>query len=177
VRWFRNCDPAVAFLWESGAQPPGRWHSAGRGPVHYLADTPGGAWAELIRHEAITDATDLADVRRALWAIEVPDHDVVGAAQVRLPRAETTGGTASYSRCQAHADRLRSSGSASILAPSAALFPGAAGGYRTDAGLQRASAAEGRVLVLFGPRPDLIGWEVVTSAAPPVHLLSVVRHL
>ena len=176
MRWFRSCDAAYAFLWEGDAQPPARWHGAGRGPVHYLADTPAGAWAEVIRHEAITDEGDLADVRRALWVIEVPDEDVRAAARVRLPRAIITGGTDSYARCQAHADRLRGTGAAAILAPSAALDAGSAGGSHTDRGVRPAAAADGRVVALFGPRPDLVGWPVVTGAPPP-NLLEVVRHL
>lgn len=177
MRWFRHCDPAYAFAWESDAQPPGRWHAAGRGPAHYLADTPDGAWAELIRHEGITDADDLADVRRALWTVEVPDDDGTSADRVRLPRTVTTGGLDTYHRCQAHADRLRASGSTGIMAPSAALARGAAGGHRTDCGLQAASAADGLALALFGARPELVGWVVVTSGAPPVDLLTRVRHL
>lgn len=177
MRWFRHCDPAHAFLWESDAQPPARWHPAGRGPAHYLADTPAGAWAELIRHEAIIDADDLTDVRRALWTIEVPDADVVQAERVRLPRAITTGGLDSYHRCQAHAERLRSLGATAILAPSAALERGTAGGHRTDGGLQPATAADARVVALFGPRPDLVGWIVVTTGAPPADLLTQVRPL
>lgn len=177
MRWFRSCDPAYAFLWESDAQPPARWHGTGRGPVHYLADTPAGAWAELIRHEAITDPGDLAGLRRALWAVEIPDDDVAGAHRVHLPRTVSTGGIDSYERCQAHADRLRSAGVTAIMAPSAALAPGAAGGHRTDGGMHPAPAADGRVLVLFGRRPDLTGWAVVTGAAPAADLLPVVCHL
>lgn len=177
MHWFRNCDPAYAFLWESDAQPAARWHGPGRGPAHYLADTPAGAWAELLRHEAITEADDVADVRRALWAVDVPERDVAGAARARLPRTVTTGGTDSYARCQAHADRLRASGTSAILAPSPALARGAAAGHRTDGGLQRTTVADGRVVVLFGTRPDLVGWLVVDAGGPPVDLLAAVRHL
>jgi hypothetical protein len=177
VRWFRSCDPAYAFLWEGAAQPPARWHGSGRGPVHYLADSPSGAWAELVRHEALSDPADLVDVRRAMWAVEVPEDDVVGAARARLPRSVTTGGVDTYERCQAHADRLRAAGATAILAPSAALSRGAAGGRRTDRGLQPAPAADGRVIALIGGRPDLVGWVVVTDGRPPVEVLSVVRPL
>ncbi len=177
MRWFRSCDPAYAFLWESDEQPPARWHGRGRGPVHYLADTPAGAWAELIRHEAITDEGDLADVRRALWTVEVPDDDVAAAARARLARTVATGGTSTYLRCQAHAERLRSAGATALVATSAALARGAAAGHRTDGGLQPATAVDGRVLVLFGRRADLVGWPVVTAGAPPVDILPVVRPL
>ncbi len=37
---YRHADPRFPFLWESNAQPPGRWHGIGEGPVQYLADTP-----------------------------------------------------------------------------------------------------------------------------------------
>jgi len=145
--------------------------------VHYLADTPAGAWAELIRHEAITEAADLLDVRRALWAVEVPEDDVLGATRVRLARRVTTGGTDTYARCQAHADRLREAGTRAIVAPSAALAGGGARGQRTDGGIRPAPPTDGRVVVLFGPRPDLVGWVIVTGGAPPVEVLTVVRHL
>ena len=64
---FRHADPRFPFLWETASQPSGRWHAAGQGPAHYLADTPFGAWAELLRHEEITDTADLAGVRRAIF--------------------------------------------------------------------------------------------------------------
>lgn len=177
VRWFRSCDPAYPFGWESDAQPPARWHAPGRGPVQYLADTPAGAWAELIRHEAITDPADLADLRRALWAVEVPDDEIADASRARLPHAVTTGGAESYRRCQAHAERLRASGATALKAPAAALVAGAAGGHRTHAGLQPAAPADGWVVALFGRRPDLIGWIVVEAGSPPKDLLPAVRHL
>lgn len=175
--WFRNCDPAYAFLWESPGQPAARWHGVGQGPVHYLADTPAGAWAELLRHEAITEAEDLADVARALWAVRVPDVDVAGAHHVRLARTVSTGGLDTYGRCQAYARRQRTAGATALLAPSAALSQGAAGGHHTDGGLRPGPAADGRVLVLIGARPDLMAWAVVTAGAPPADVLPVVRHL
>jgi len=77
--WFRHCDPGYAFFWESDLQPAGRRHGEGEGPVQYLADTPEGAWAELIRHEHLELAEDLADVRRSLWSIAVLEEEVEGA--------------------------------------------------------------------------------------------------
>lgn len=177
MRWFRSCDPAFSFLWESSDQPPARWHGAGGGPAHYLADTPAGAWAELLRHEAITDLEDAADLRRALWAIEVPDEDVAGAARVRISRSVATGGLASYDRCRALAERLRAGGATALMAPSAALAAGGAAGEHTDGGRRPGLAADGRVVVLFGPRPDLLGWLVVTGGSPPEDVLGSVRHL
>ena len=56
---FRQVDARYPFLWEDSRQPEGRWHAAGDGPAHYIADTPDGAWAEFLRHEEITDPDDL----------------------------------------------------------------------------------------------------------------------
>src|SRR6202011_1235998 len=71
---YRHADPRFPFLWESVDQPAARWHGPGEGPVQYFADTPDGAWAKFLRHEGITKESELANVRRALWAIEVPDN-------------------------------------------------------------------------------------------------------
>ncbi|MGI8752577.1 MAG: RES domain-containing protein [Acidimicrobiales bacterium] len=177
MRWFRHADPRYAFLWECDAQPDARWHVVGDGPVQYLADTPAGAWAELIRHEAITDPEDLADVTRALWAIEVPDDDMATAAVPALPSPVLAGSTDSYRSCQEEAVRLRATGARALLAPSAALTAGAAAAARTDGGLRPGPAADGRVLVLFGRRPDLDGWRVVDGGRLDPHLVDVTRPL
>jgi hypothetical protein len=66
---FRHCDPRFPFLWQTAVQPAARWHVTGEGPANYFSDTPTGAWAEFLRHEGITDVTDLAGVRRSLWAV------------------------------------------------------------------------------------------------------------
>jgi hypothetical protein len=39
--------------------------------THYFTDTPDGAWAEFLRHEAIFDPEDLLTVRRAPWAVDI----------------------------------------------------------------------------------------------------------
>ena len=58
---FRQADPRYPFLWSDPAQPAARWHGEAEGPAHYFADTPDGAWAELLRHEEITDPADTID--------------------------------------------------------------------------------------------------------------------
>ena len=60
---YRHTDPRFPFLWESAGQPGSRWNVAGEGPVNTFADTPEGAWAELLRHEEIADPALLAHVR------------------------------------------------------------------------------------------------------------------
>ena len=47
---FRNTDIDTPFLWETGAQPPARWHGAGEGPAQYFSSTPEAAWAEFLFH-------------------------------------------------------------------------------------------------------------------------------
>lgn len=171
---FRQTDPRYAFLWSDAAQPQGRWHAQGEGPVHYFADTPDGAWAEFLRHEEITDPEDIPTIRRALWAVEIEDRD---ATAVSLPLAVLTGGLDSYPRCQAHARDLRARGARRLVAPSAALLPGAAGGREVAEGIERrARPRDGRVIVLIGSPEGMIGWRAVEHGAPPADVLPRVRH-
>ena len=173
---YRHCDRRFPFLFEDASQPPARWHAAGEGPAQYLADTPSGAWAEFLRHEGITDAADLAGVDRALWAVDVAvDSIAFGIPTIAL--ATQTGGLRSYSRCQAEARRLRAAGSEGVRARSAALIAGGAAGWRVDGGEKEAAPEDGQVFVVFGPRPDFIGWPVVEGGHPPARVLPRVRHL
>jgi hypothetical protein len=169
---FRQCDPRYPFLWESASQPAGRWHGPGEGPAHYFADTPDGAWAELVRHEEITDPADLATIRRALWAVEIGDEATVA---VSLPAATLTGGLDTYPACQRHARELRARGARRLVAPSAALQPGGASGWRVDGGERPATARDGRVIVVYGSPAPFVGWRIVERGTPPADLLARVR--
>jgi hypothetical protein len=171
---FRHADPRLPFLWESRTQPAGRWHDELEGPVHYFADTPDGAWAELLRHEEIRDAEDLATLRRAMWAVEIDDAET--AARPRVPIATATGGLESHAACRAAARALRARGATRLDAPSAALAPGAAHGHHVDAGLRDAPARDGRTIVLYGARPTLTGWRAALEGRPAAELLAKVRH-
>ncbi len=170
---FRHGDPRFPFLWESALQPPGRWHGPGEGPVHYLADTPDGAWAEFLRHEEITDAADLAGVVRRLWAVELPP-DVTSAAHVRLDDSVARGDPGSYPICQAEARALRAQGATVLRAPSAALVPGGARGQGTAGGLREAADRDGLVWAVVGTRPSLRGWAAVDAGAPTSRVLGLV---
>lgn len=170
---FRHADRRFPFLWEGPAQPPGRWHTTGDGPAHCFADTPDGAWAEFLRHEEITTSEDLATVERAIWAVEVPDGEY---PVPELPPETLSGGWESHPPCQAEARHLVAAGAAGLRAPSAALALGAAGGWRVDGGLRRGSPRDPAVVVLFGPRPDLVGWRAA-EGRPGDGLLPSVRHL
>lgn len=171
---FRHADPRFAFLWEDVTQPDARWHGGGEGPAHYLAETPDGAWAEFIRHEGITDAADLATVRRAIWAIEIPDELL---AEPALPQSTLRGGLSTYGRCQREARRLRSAGAAGLRAPSAALVPGTPSGWQVRSGLQPGRLRSEDVIVLFGRRPDLVGWAACEVGRPRDDLLPRVNEL
>lgn len=171
---FRQADPRYPFLWSDPSQPAARWHADGEGPAHYFADTPDGAWAELLRHEEIHDPADVVTVRRALWAVEFRDEP---ATAVTLKTAVATGGPDTYWACQAHAGRLRAAGAHRLVAPSAALLPGGAAGREVSDSLERiASPRDGRVFVVFGDPTGLVGWKAVEHGAPPAGLLARVRH-
>jgi hypothetical protein len=179
---FRQCDPRFPFLWEGSSQPAGRWHAEGEGPAHYFADTPDGAWAELLRHEEITDPADLATIRRAIWAVDLGEApavrlDVDGDGDVAKRDVAVD-----IDACQAAARRARAAGHQRIDVPSAALMPGGARGRRIDARIDGDRESEtpprdGRVLVLFGdPRElKLQGWPVALAGAPSPDVLPRVR--
>lgn len=171
---FRHCDPRFPFLWQSPLQPAARWHGAGEGPANYFADTPVGAWAEFLRHEGITDESDLAGVQRSLWAVELPDAEYAAPA---LPDATLFGDEGSYPVCQAEARRLRVTGAERLEVRGAALIPGQARGWTAIAGESASRAArDGKVWVLFGAC-RAIGWVAVNGGSPPAEVLPLVRQL
>lgn len=177
MKLFRHVDPRFPFLGESKDQPAARWNAQGEGPVQYLADTPDGAWAEFLRHEGITEEDDLLGIERDLWVVELFPGDEPDATP-SLPAAVLEGGTDTYLACQAEARRLRVLGVRGFVAPSAALLPGTAGGWRVQQGtLQPGPPRDGEVYVLLGSRPDLAGWCACFHGRPDPRILPKVRHL
>lgn len=172
---FRNCDVDVPFFWESDRQPPARWHGPGEGPAQYTSSTPSASWAEFLRHAGITDPADLAGIRRAMWTIEIPDAEP--SAAPTLPYSTLTGDTGSYAACQVEAARLRTAGATRLVAPCAALLPGSPWGWRTDSGLQPAATRAEQTIVLFGLRPQIVGWLASQPGYPEPEILSAVRPL
>jgi hypothetical protein len=170
---FRQVDARYPFLWEDARQPAGRWHAEGEGPAHYFADTPDGAWAEFLRHEEITDAEDLATIRRQLWAVDVGDAP---AERVDLPARILTGGPETYPRCQRLAAALRRRGVTRLVARSAALIGGGARGLRVGRGVRAAEPRDGSVLVIFGAPDALVGWVAAEDGRPAADLLDRVHH-
>ena len=169
---FRHTDTRFPFLQEQASQPAGRWNAAGE-LTHYFSDTPDGAWAEFLRHEDIVDAQDLATIRRAIWAVEIGDEPTT---LPDLPPETMTDGPESWSACQQRATDLRKFGASGVTAPSAALRSGGARGWRVDVGLQPGPERDGKIVALFGPRPDLIGWAASVEGRPGEELLARVRH-
>ena len=170
---YRHTDPRFAFLREHPPQPAGRWNTPGE-LTHYFCDTPDGAWAEFLRHEEIVDAEDLPTIRRGLWAVEIGDEP---PARPELPLPTLAGdAAATWPDCQQEASRLRSRGEAGMTAPSAALRPGGAHGWKVEGGLRPGFVRNGKVFALVGPRPDLVGWAAVAAGRPGEELLSRVRH-
>ncbi len=160
-------------MWEAKSQPAARWHSDGEGPAQYFADTPGGAWAEFLRHEEITEEVDLAGVDRAIWAVEVGSPDT---AAPDLPDALVRGGYDTYTQCQQEAARLRDEGVAVLRARSAALEDGGATGWRVEFGFRKGPTANGYTYVFFGAQPGFVGWLIVDMGQPPAGLLQAIRH-
>jgi hypothetical protein len=172
---FRQTDPRYPFLWSDSSQPAARWHAAGDGPAHYFADTPDGAWAELLRHEEITSADDAATVRRSLWAIDIGNEP---ARPARLPKSVLTGGPDTYPACQVYAEEQRVRGVQRLVAPSAALVTDGATGRRIEAGRERPGDPRGgQVVIVFGPPDPFVGWQAVECGAPPPDVLPRVRHV
>ena len=174
--FYRHADPRYPFLWESAEQPPARWHGAGEGPVHYLSDTPEGAWAEYLRHEEITELEDLGGIRRSIWAVEVPDPEVEASARVPVGPA-VLGGLASHRRCRQVARKVRRTGHTALRATAAAVVPSGGHGWRVDGGIEPGPDRPATTLVLFGRRPDLVGWSAAHIAQPDPHILPLVQPL
>ncbi len=175
VMVFRHGDPRYPFLWEDGTrQPPCRWKGPGlTEPVNCFADTPDGAWAELLRHEEITDPDDLKGIARDIWAVEIAAPP---AAKPSLSHAELTGDESAYPTCQAEAERLVRGGTKEFTSPSAALIPEGARGWCVRRGLAPGPDRDGEVAVLIGRRPNLVGWRATRRGRPGRDLLPRVNH-
>lgn len=168
---FRHADRRFPFLSEHASPVAGRWNTAGE-LTHYFCDTPDGAWAEFLRHEEIRNPQDLLTIRRSMWAVEIGETPTV---QAEAPPEQLLGGLETWPACQELAQQYRQQENG-ITAPSAALLPGAAHGWRVDGGIQPGPSRDGKVFALFGPRPDLIGWAACIEGRPGDELLASVRH-
>lgn len=148
TRLYRSCDKRFPFVWTTDDQPEARWHGPGEGPCHYLATSPKGAWAEVIRHEGITGPDDLEDLDRALWEVMTPTP----TSRPELSDEVLVGGRSTYPQCQTEARRLRNAGARGLVAPSAALLSRGAEIVTVDeSGMTSTSTYPSEVVVLFAP--------------------------
>jgi hypothetical protein len=148
ARLYQSCDRRFLFVWTTDDQPEARWHGLGEGPCHYLATSPKGAWAEVIRHEAITEPEELEDLDRALWQVGAPTP----TSRPQLSDAVLVGGQATHPQCQAEARRLRNAGARGLVAPSAALLSRSAEIVTVDeSGMTSTKIYPCEVVVLFAP--------------------------
>lgn len=171
---YRNTPPGLPFLWESATQQAARWHGSGEGPVQYFATTPDAAWAEFLRHAEITDPGEVADLRRSLWVVEIPDDQTY--ARPGLPEEVLLGDETTYSACRTEARRILAGGATALRAPSAAIEPDPSG-FRVDGGLVPGPALVSETLVLFGRRPDLRAWRACGEGTPGPEILPRTRPL
>jgi hypothetical protein len=171
---YRHADTRLPFLWESAEQPAARWHADGEGPVQYFSETPDGAWAEFLRHEEIIEPSDLDGVRRAMWAVEVPEQEF---AEPYLSAEIVTGVPETYAACREEAGRLRANGATGLAALSAALLSGTPSGWQVHGGMRSGPILGERTFALFGRRPDLTGWSACAAGRPRADLLGRVHHL
>ena len=170
---FVHGDPRMPLRQPLDGAPAARWHDEADGPVQYLCDTPDGAWAELLRHEEITDPADLPGVRRRIWAVEV-DAATEREAAVVVPPRVATGDAWSYPACRAAARALRVEGVTCVTAPSAALAPGGGRGQPADGSGGEAPDRDPVVWALSGPRPAPRAWAVVDTGSPTARVLALV---
>lgn len=111
--------------WADRNRSDGRWHDEHSPPTQYVALSPSGAWAELVRAYGIEDRDDLLDARFNLWRgwLDLDDvADLTGADACRchgLPAGALTDDD--HGVCQLEAHRLRGLGFRGVLTPSAAL--------------------------------------------------------
>lgn len=145
---FRVVDVRFPPFWADTSQPEGRWHAEGEGPCHYLSTTPEGAWAEVLRHEALREPDDVADLHRSLWFVEAPEPPIDAHPDVPNTRALAR---VPYRQCQEAARALRAEGLQGFEADSAAL-PKAGARVRSIEAEGRLQSARRRsdVMVFFG---------------------------
>lgn len=109
---------------------------------------------------------------RAMWLVEIEPPELPAPG---LPAQVQQGDLSSHTECQREAARLRAEGHAGLRAPSAAIEDTGARLYYVDQG-ERLESVKSKVVVLFGPRPDLRA-QLCAVGRPGPRLLKHVRHL
>jgi hypothetical protein len=154
------------------SQSSGRWHRLGGGYAQYLSLEPLGAWAELVRYEAIHDALRAQQYRRRLWLCFVREHDIADISTFH--RYRTCGldpgiAVGDHAASQALADELREAGYRGVLSPSAALV-GATN--LTLFGERFEKVMLGALESWRNPQPDLVvPCSLVAEGSPPEQMI------
>lgn len=168
---FRYSDYDTPF-WARSSSSPARWHVPADGPTQYLSMSVEGAWAELIRAEALRSEDEVAMVRMPMWAAQI--DQALLADYSTFDQAEAAGFSPEalvdedWGRCQREGARLRRTGYAGVVAPSAAL-----------AGAMNVTLFGPRYAATWGSRPALshaVPTYVIARGAPPEGLVGRTRH-
>lgn len=130
-RWiaYRYVESGIPPLWhgvgsDTVRQPSGRWNREGESFAQYLALSSDGAWAELVRYEALRTEDRRLREHRALWQVlvvadQIADLSTFDAwAACGLDPALAVG---DHEPCQEIGSELRRAGYRGVLSPSAAL--------------------------------------------------------
>lgn len=182
---FRQVGHAQPPLWHDAGlggvpvQSSGRWHRRGEGYAQYVALSPAGAWAELVRYFALRTPEAVVEQRRSLWQAYVVLDDVADLSTFDDWTAcgldPEVAVADDHAECQKLAAWLQGEGYRGVLAPSAAL-PGSVnltvfGGRYEQLAADDPSAVRGR-------DPDR--WLRVALAAegahPPKELVTRTRY-
>ena len=174
---YRQTSPDWPALYHAAGEPApsqisGRWHRQGEDYAQYLSLEPLGAWAELVRYEAIHTAERARSYHRRLWLCFVRETEIADLStfdayqQCGLDAGIAVG---DHAASQALADELRAAGYRGLLSPSAALV-GATN--LTLFGERYERVMLGGLDRWRNPRPDLfIPCSLVVEGGPPVQLL------
>lgn len=106
-------------------QPGGRWHRRGESFAQYMALSPAGAWAELIRYFHLRTPEAVVEQRRSLWQVHLSLDDIADLSTFDRWRDcgldPDMAVADDHSRCQDLAAWLVGQGYRGVVAPSAAL--------------------------------------------------------
>lgn len=174
---YRQVSPEWAPLYHAAGEPvpsqtSGRWHRRGEGYAQYLALEPLGAWAELVRSEAIRGGARAEQYRRRLWLVFVREHDIADLSTFAAYEAcglapELAVGA--HADAQALADDLRAAGFRGVLSPSAAL---AGATNLTLFGARYEKVLLGALAAWPNPMPDVrLPCSLVVEGNPPAELV------
>lgn len=130
-RWiaYRHVASGLPALWYNAGsttlrQESGRWHREDESLAQYLALSSDGAWAELIRYEAIRTEARRIREDRCLWQVLVVADGIADLSTFDAWKAcglDPGLAVGDHTPCQAIGSELRSAGYRGVLSPSAAL--------------------------------------------------------